>query len=296
MATTTQSQTQQHTYALSDGDRIHLYGDSILQQCFAPNNSFSFGAALTDAYSRKLDVVNRSLSGNNTLQALRALSLCLAETPSQQRTRLLVIMFGANDARLSNTPGGPDQHIPLKDFTNNLRHMITHPSVQAHEGVKVVLVTTPPVDDRKCLKADQERYPHLGQTLRRTAATTATYAAAVRELGAELEVPVLDIHTTMLALSGHDRSSNPLPGSLEAPTNATLQSFLIDGLHFSGEGYCLLFTELMKLIELSSPELMSAILPMRLPHGIPTLRGRARWISRAGRSQSGGREVVMGKK
>ncbi|KAK5738748.1 hypothetical protein LTS12_025491 [Elasticomyces elasticus] len=274
-----QHSTQQHTYTLADGDRFILFGDSILQQSFSPHLTFPFGAALSDAYTRKFDIFNRGFSGYNSLQALRALSLSLPE-PDKAKMRILLIMFGANDARLPNTPGGPDQHVPLEDFKSNIRHMVSHPSVTAHESVKIILVTPPPVDERKCLAADQEKLPtidnnngsHQQPLLRRTAATTATYAQAMRSLGPELNLPILDIHHAMLALSGHSHLNTPstsppylLPGSLEAPQNPTLQSFLSDGLHFTGEGYRLLFTELMLLIEREWPELMPGNLPLRLP-------------------------------
>ncbi|KAK0345686.1 hypothetical protein LTR91_015983 [Friedmanniomyces endolithicus] len=259
------TQEQQHTYTLSDGNRFVLFGDSILQQSFSQNVSFAFGAALTDVYSRRLDVFNRGLSGYNTLQALRAQPLCLP-MPEKASMRFLLIMFGANDSRIQNSPGGPDQYVRIEDFTSNLRHMVQHPCVKAHgEDVHIILVTTPPIDERKCLRADQEKYPTLGQTLRRTAANTALYAQAIRDLGEELQIPVLDIHRSMLAHAGHDHLTPPLPGSMDRPTNSTLQSFLIDGLHFSGEGYRLLYGELMTLIERYWPESMPDRLPLMLP-------------------------------
>ncbi|KAK5690157.1 hypothetical protein LTR17_026014 [Elasticomyces elasticus] len=142
--------------------------------------------------------------------------------------RILLIMFGANDARLPNTPGGPDQHVPLEDFKSNIRHMVSHPSVTAHESVKIILVTPPPVDERKCLAADQEKLPTIDN-------------------------------------NNGSHQQHLLRRSLEAPENSTLQSFLSDGLHFTGEGYRLLFTKLMLLIEREWPELMPGKLPLRLP-------------------------------
>ncbi|KAK1049805.1 hypothetical protein LTR74_017210 [Friedmanniomyces endolithicus] len=258
-------QQQQHTYTLSDGNRFVLFGDSIIQQSFSPHVSFAFGAPLADIYTRRLDISNRGLSGYNTLQALRAQPLCLP-LPEKANMPFLLIMFGANDSRLPHSPGGPDQHVGLADFKRNLRHMVHHPCVKAHgDGVHIILVTTAPIDERKSLRADQEKYPTLGQTLRRSAANTARYAQAIRDLGAELDVPVLDIHKSMLAHAGHDHLSHSPPGSLEAPTNPTLQSFLTDDLHFSGEGYRLLYAELMALIERLWPESMPSRLPLRLP-------------------------------
>lgn len=44
-------------------DQFLLLGDSITQQSFGQDRGFAFGAALSDAYVRRLDVVNRGLSG-----------------------------------------------------------------------------------------------------------------------------------------------------------------------------------------------------------------------------------------
>ncbi|KAK5695590.1 hypothetical protein LTR17_024554 [Elasticomyces elasticus] len=175
-------------------------------------------------------------------------------------------MFGAIDAMTPNSSGGVHQSVGVEEFHRDLRHVVCDPSVTAHEeDLHIILVTTPPVDERKCFKSDEEECPNLGQALQRTAANTALYAQAVRDLGEETGVPVLDIHRAMLALAGHDHLSVPLPGSMEAATNATLQPFLVDGVHFSGEGYRLLFTELMIMIEREWPEAMPNNLPLRLP-------------------------------
>lgn len=251
-------------------DQFVLFGDSIVQQSFSQTHHFAFGAALADAYARKLDVVNRGLSGYNTTQALRALPLCLPE-PEQSTVRFLLIFFGANDARIPGTPGGPDQSVPLAEFKRNVRAMVQHPAVQAQKGMRIILVTTPPVDERMCMKSDQDKYPALGRVLRRTAACTATYAQAIRSLGEELEVPVLDIWTAMVSRAGatghgmSDAVDTPVPGSLALHTNEALQGFLHDGLHFSGEGYRVLYGELMALIERTWPDQMPGSLKMKLP-------------------------------
>lgn len=52
-------------------DQIILFGDSITQQSFSQERGFAFGAELSNQYVRKLDVVNRGLSGYNTAQALK---------------------------------------------------------------------------------------------------------------------------------------------------------------------------------------------------------------------------------
>ncbi|KAK4551581.1 hypothetical protein LTR86_011082 [Recurvomyces mirabilis] len=283
-------------YTVGLMDQFILFGDSMIQQSFNQNVSFSFAGALADVYQRKLDIVNRGLSSYNTSQAIRALSLCIPE-PEAVAVRFLLIFFGANDARIRGSPGGPDQNIPLEEFMLNLQRLIRNPCVTAHPGIRIILVTTPPIDERKTLQADREKYPGLmglGRrvgSLRRTAVNTAAYAQAVRDVGVEVGVPVLDIHRAMLARAGQSTTSTAapsttaipnhvsqssstsssstqttaLPGSLTHPPSPSLQQYLHDGLHFSGEGYRLLHGELMTLIERTWPEQMPDRLPLRLP-------------------------------
>lgn len=204
--------------------------------------------------------------------------------PAHARMRFLTIFFGANDARVPGSPGGPDQSVSREDFMRNLRSMVQHPAVQAHSDVKVILITTPPVDERKCAQADREKYPDLGLRdgeLRRTAEGARRYAQAVRDVGAETGVPVCDIWTAMMLRAGYtpsdigehpeggktsasseSSSMPPLIGSMAAPANEILQAFLEDGLHFSGKGYRVLFDELMSLIQREFPNEMPDKLPM----------------------------------
>jgi isoamyl acetate esterase len=252
-------------------DQFVLFGDSITEHSFSQERGFAFRAALSDTYARKLDVINRGLAGYNTRQAIRALPLC-TPTPEDVRVRFLTVFFGANDARIHGTPGGPDQSIDLVEFQENIKNMARHPAVVAHDGIKIILITTPPIDERTTGKTDREKYPEIGRILRRTATNTARYAKAIRDIGAELNIPVLDIWTALATRSGYtsrepERTDGPilLLGSTDAPANSTLQAMLYDGLHFSPEGYKVLYGELMALIEREWPEEMPSRLPMKLP-------------------------------
>ena len=258
-------------------DQFILFGDSITQQCFTQeDNRGFFGPALADYYVRRLDVINRGLSGYNTTQALKILPQIIP-SPQKVRVRFMTISFGANDARLPDTPGGPQQHVPLQDFKDNLRKIATHNCLSAHHGVRIILITPPPVDERKLLEADRAKYPDAvagtgGTVMRRTAYTIATYAQAVRDLGAELQLPVLDIWSAMARESGYEWSADDLDnfdkppfGSYKTPVNTALQSFLHDGLHFTRSAYKLLFEELIALIERTWPDQTPETTPMALP-------------------------------
>ena len=241
-------------------DQFILFGDSLIQQAFSEEGS-PLGAALNNAYIRKLDIVNRGFSGYNTSQALELLPKFMPTT-AQGNVRFMLIFFGANDARLPNTPGGPQQHVPIELFKENLMAITTHACIRAHEGVRTILVTPPPVDERMLEIADQEKY---GQPMiRRKAQTTHDYAKVVSYLGKELNVPVLDLWSAMISRSGlNDQQS--IPGAKNAPVSNGLQSLFRDGLHFTPLGYRVLCEELMRLIEATWPDQMPEKLSFTFP-------------------------------
>ena len=255
-------------YSPTNMNQFILFGDSITQQSFSTENYF--GSALNNAYVRKLDVVNRGLSGYNTIQALKVLPLFFP-TPERARVRFLMVFFGANDARLPGTSGGPQQHVPLAKYKQNLKAIVTHPLVQAHQGIRIMLVTPPSIDERKCIQSDLEKYGEL--TIRRSACQTMHYAQRVRDVGVELGIPVLDIWTTMARLAGLPEGrhldsvqyQNCIPGEQRARESEVLNQFLHDGLHFSPPAYVILYEALMKLIRRTWPDQSPEALPFALP-------------------------------
>lgn len=90
---------------------------------------------------------------------------------------------------------------------------------------KLILITPPPIDERLSLKVSQG---YGFNVLFRTAENTARYAEAVRQVGQQLSLPVLDVWTIFLNLAGME-PGKPLPGSLDAPYNEVLVRLLSDG-------------------------------------------------------------------
>lgn len=241
-------------------DQFLLLGDSITQQSFCQDRGFGFGAALTDAYIRRLDVVNRGLSGYNTRMALRVLPEVISP-PEQAKLRFVTFLLGSNDARLPNTPPDvPQQHVPLEEYKENLRAIVTHRKIVAHKGVRRILITPPPIDERKCRENDfvQDRPV-------RKAADYARYAQAVRDLGKELDLPVLDLWSAMIRRAGGKGDEAEPIGSIDAPANEILRGFVRDGLHLSPEGYKVWYEELMGLVGRVWPEQMPEKLGFVLP-------------------------------
>ena len=43
-----------------------------------------------------------------------------------------------------------DQHVPLDEFKQNVRAIVTHPRVLAHEGIRIILITAPGENAPQC--------------------------------------------------------------------------------------------------------------------------------------------------
>lgn len=100
-----------------------------------------------------------------------------------------------------------------------------HPHLSGHEA-KMILITNPPVIEEMQYAIDKTK----GYPLRRTAENTKRYADAIRDIGNDLRVPVVDLWSAIMLEAGWEPGSNdPLPGCADAPCSDTLARYLIDG-------------------------------------------------------------------
>ncbi|KAI0781306.1 SGNH hydrolase [Trametes elegans] len=219
-------------------DAIMLFGDSLTQGGFESNG---FAAKLAHVYNRKMDVLNRGLSGYNTEWAIPVFEQCFATKPEQPhvpKVRLLVIWFGANDA----APPPKPQHVPLVHFRANLERLLAlvrSPDSHWHSpDTRVILMTPPPVSTLQRARAQREKVPP--RELDRDFDTTRRYAEAVVDVGRQQRVPVIDLWTTLYEAAGKSEEG--------------LEAFLRDGLHVNEEGYGIVFEELLKAIKDNYPE------------------------------------------
>ena len=171
---------------------------------------------------------------------------------------------------LLNSPGGPNQYVPLEQDRANLRAFAAHACLRAHEGIRTILITPPPppIDERKLAEADQVKCPELDPDLRRTAANTALYAQAARDVGEDLSLPVLDIWSAMMRRAEPASDSfvgNILPVLGNVGENKILQEFLHDGVLFSLSGFKVLYEWLMAVIERTWPDQVPDKLPLVFP-------------------------------
>jgi len=228
-----------------------LFGDSITQGAWEPDRN-GFGQRLSHVYARKLDVLNRGLSGYNTDWALPVLEQCLAPKQDKHRVpeiRILTIWFGANDACIKPSP----QHVPLSTFTSNLEKLVdlihSPESVYYSPSTRIVLMSPPPVNTYQ-RAADLGSRP-VPLDLDRNFETTRAYANAVKEVARAKQVAYADVWTEFWQAAGEQESA--------------LDKYLIDGLHPNAEGYQVTYEALMKTIAENYPEVYPDNLPFVFP-------------------------------
>ncbi|EJD46062.1 GDSL Lipase/Acylhydrolase [Auricularia subglabra TFB-10046 SS5] len=226
-------------------DSIVLFGDSITQGGWEPGG---FAQKLAYVYARRLDVINRGLSGYNSEWGLTVLEQIVAkksEQPHVPKLRLLTIWFGANDACLVQSP----QHVPLDRFRVNLTRMVTmlrdEKSEWYHPDTKVLFIAPPPVDEAARSADLASRSPPLAPD--RTWDTTKAYADAVKQVGRELDVPVVDAWTAIWDAAGNRIED--------------LKAYLPDGLHLSAKSYDIVYNLILDAISKNWPELHYSKLP-----------------------------------
>ncbi|KAJ3568880.1 hypothetical protein NP233_g5425 [Leucocoprinus birnbaumii] len=202
-------------------DAFMLFGDSITQGAWEPNLN-ALGQRLSHVYSRSLDILNRGLSGYNTEWALPVFEQSFPKREEKgARVQLLTIWFGANDACIVPSP----QHVPIERFKENVVRMVE--MVKSPESdyyspwTRVILLTPPPVNTHQRGADLQSRNPPLA--LDRLFETTEAYAEAVREIGVDQGVAVVDVWKLLWDAAAHNEAS--------------LDRYLTDGLHLNGAGY-----------------------------------------------------------
>ncbi|KAH9837603.1 SGNH hydrolase-type esterase domain-containing protein [Rhodofomes roseus] len=220
-------------------DMIMLLGDSITQGGWEPHG---FAQQLAYVYNRKLDVINRGMSGYNTEWIIPVLEQCFAkknERTNLPNIRLLTIWLGANDAAQLPTR----QHVPLDKYRANLRTLVrtvTSPdSPRYSPEARVLLLTPPPMSETMWARRQAAKVPP--RMLDRKFDVTKAYAEAVREVAGELGVHVVDVWTAIWERADEKEER--------------LAEYLSDGLHLTENGYKVVFEILMKAITTHFPEM-----------------------------------------
>lgn len=140
------------------------------------------------------------------------------------------VFFGANDSSL---PGAPNkQHVPLDEYKQNLEKIVNHPQIIAHKP-RIILIAPPPINEHLWWPRDQSN----GHTsVSRLASTTKEYAEAVCEVGARLQIPVVNLWEAFMAKTSFQKGTwklgDAVPGSLGLAQNDALVELMYDGMIF----------------------------------------------------------------
>lgn len=180
------------------------------------------------------------------------------------------------------------QYVSIPDFTQNLRDLISHPLIAAHDPPpKIILIGPPPIEETFIAREDVKN----GYTeVMRYNRNTALYAEAVTKVGKETGTPVVDLWSVFMAkagwVGGYHEDGVPMPGSIAAGFSDVLKSFLDDGtflsfskvvsddanlpgLHLTPAGYKIMFEEVLKVIRENWPDQTpEALKSLRDLHGL----------------------------
>ncbi|SCV69257.1 BQ2448_2277 [Microbotryum intermedium] len=213
---------------------VMMVGDSITQGAWALNGT---GAALANAYQRKLDVVNRGFSGVWALAVAK--EFLPKKTDHLPKMALMTIWLGANDAALPPSP----QSITVEEFKATLHSIINlvkdSNSPWYSPTTKFLLITPPPVDADVRNNELASRIP--ARVPDRDTERTRLFAVAVLEVGQEAGIPVVDTWTAITQRA--------------AQTPEGLSKFLSDGLHLTADGYGVVTEGVATAIATRLPEL-----------------------------------------
>lgn len=149
---------------------------------------------------------------------IRFMVLYLSHHPFHLLKISQTVFFGANDACLPASPTG--QYVPLAEYAQNLKNILTHPNVIAHKP-RIILITPPPINEYQMELADTPNAT-------RSSEHTKLYADKCREVGKELDVAVLDLWSILMAKTGW-KEGQPLTGSKKVAKSKVLEKLLIDG-------------------------------------------------------------------
>ncbi|KAI8318988.1 SGNH hydrolase [Martensiomyces pterosporus] len=274
-------------------DTIVCFGDSLTQHGWDVGKH-GWTAQLSQAYLRRLDVVNRGFSGYNTRWTKFLLPQILPITaparrnsnsnepldpPSnapleeedgsedggggKARLRLLTVFFGANDAHLEPFKC----HVPLDEFRTNIEYFVlsvTSPTSMFYsKDTRVVLITPPPLGEKLWARELAAENTGGGEVVMdRLNENTKQYAEAVKSVAEQLSVPCIDLWSAIEDRVEDTRGKMEFDG---------YEQFSWDGLHLNARGNDLLFELLMKTIRTEVPELD----PEKLPFVVPDHRSIA---------------------
>lgn len=200
------------------------------------------------------------ISGYNSKWAVPILDQMIPQKmdiSQRARIRLVVLFFGANDS----AKAGTFQHVPIDEYANNLSMMIRRIN-QYSTDTRIVIITTPPVNEDQWHKASEQGGPDL----RRSNKVAKAYAESAKEVARSYKVPYVDLWSEIMNLAHDPEGCVKVDSSADIISQKrNLSEFMSDGLHLGTLGCQVLFTALMNTIKTDFPELNPETIPEELP-------------------------------
>lgn len=203
--------------------RVVLIGDSTVCDYSAQNPERGWGQYLQSYFDEGVKVINLAKSGRSTKTFIkeRLWKMALDKKPD-----FVLIQFGHNDSHPSERPESTNAATDYKEY---LRRYIDEARAI---GAKPVLIT-PMV--RRIFRADGILVNELQP-----------YADAMKQVGEEKKVPVIDLHA----------SSRALVEPLGAAGSADMANKPGDNTHFGEKGAMTMAELVMKELPSAAPELV----------------------------------------
>jgi lysophospholipase L1-like esterase len=204
--------------------RVVLIGDSTVCDYPVQNPERGWGQYLKGYFDDGVVVINLAKSGRSTKTFIKE---GLWKMALEKKPDFVLIQFGHND---SHPPAKPEATNAATDYKENLRRYIDEARAI---GARPVLIT-PMV--RRIFKPDGTLANELQP-----------YADAMKQVGEEKKVPVIDLHA----------SSKALVEPLGAAGSADMANKPGDNTHFGEKGAKTMAELVMKELPSAAPELKS---------------------------------------
>lgn len=236
-------------------DKFILLGDSITEFSVYDPDHFSFAQAIQNLYSRRLDVLVRGYSGYNSTHLLYILPEILKAELNGEKSniKLMTIFIGTNDASQLDDKIGRIQSVDIETYQKNIESLC---ELALESNIKPILIG-PALHGQKLtlegLKADGRSDEVPWSSNRRNL----EYSQVVEKTANKYNVPFVNLWEAFKAWGKWDQEAL-LADVVDS------KALLHDGVHFSSEGYKVLFQEVESVIREWYPELLGNELPLRL--------------------------------
>ena len=232
-----------------------LFGD-LITEFSAVRDGSGLLAPLVDDYRTRMDVVLRGYSGYNSRFAVEILPPILQ---GLDNVKLMYIFFGTNDANMYTDKIGRKQATTIEEYLENIAECIDYAKGR---GIKVIVVGPALHDANLSYDYFKQRNPERNITGPSSSPMrNREYSQAAKAVATQKNVPFLDLWLRFQEALGYLIDQLDYNNWKDCPN---LSKWLVDGVHFSNEGYRLFYEGLLEVIRTLYPELAPENVPTKL--------------------------------